>query len=84
MGILTTTLLSAAVAAAPSWLLQWSPRVDAAREALGQMVRTRRQTTEIARQFNAEDQADFAHEFRDLDLPPSMACRLMPTAMCIG
>jgi hypothetical protein len=69
MGILTTTLLGAAVAAAPAWSLQWSPRVDAAREVLGQTYRTRRQTTEIARLFNAEEQADLVHEFRDLDLP---------------
>ena len=69
MGILTTTLLAAAVAAAPAGSLEWSPRVNAAREVLGQPYRTRRQTTEIARLFNAEDQADFAHEFRDLDLP---------------
>lgn len=69
MGILTTALLGAAVAAAPAWSVQWSPRVDAAREVLGQTVRTKRQTTEIAREFDAEAQLDFAHEFRDLDLP---------------
>jgi hypothetical protein len=67
--ILTTMLLGAAVAAAPAWALQWSPRVDASREVLGQDVRTRRQTAEIARLLNAEDKADLVYEFRDLDLP---------------
>jgi hypothetical protein len=69
MGILTTTLLGAAVAAAPAWSVQWSPRVDAAREVLGQTYRTKRQTTEVAWQFDPEARVDFAHEFRDLDLP---------------
>jgi hypothetical protein len=69
MGIVTTTLLGAAVAAAPAWSLRWSPRVDAAREVLGQTYETNRQTTELAWQFAAEQQANFAHEFRDLDLP---------------
>lgn len=68
MGVLTT-LLAATVAAAPAWSLQWSPRVDAAREVLGQDYRTKRQTTEIALRFDAAAQLDFSHEFRDLDLP---------------
>jgi hypothetical protein len=49
--------------------LQWSPRVDAAREVLGQTYRTKRQTTEVAWRFAAEQQVDLMHEFRDLDLP---------------
>jgi hypothetical protein len=70
MCILTTILLGTAVAAvAPAWSLQWSPRFDAAREVLGESYRTRRQTTELAYRFDAEDRADFVHEFRDLDLP---------------
>lgn len=69
MSILTTMLLGTAVAAAPAWSLQWSPRFDAAREVLGQTIRTKRQTAEIARLFNAEDKADLVYEFRDLDLP---------------
>lgn len=67
--ILTTMLLGAAVAAAPAWVLQWSPRIDASREVLGQPYRTKRQTAEIARLFNAEEKADLVYEFRDLDLP---------------
>jgi hypothetical protein len=69
MGIVTTTLLSAVVTAAPAWSVQWSPRVDSARPVLGQTHRPTRQTTEVARHFDAESQADFLHEFRDLDLP---------------
>jgi hypothetical protein len=67
--ILTTVLLGAAFAAAPAWSLQWSPRFDASREVLGQTMRTKRQTAEIARLFDAEEKADLAYEFRDLDLP---------------
>jgi hypothetical protein len=59
----------AAVAAAPVWSLQWSPRVDSTREVLGQDYRTKRQTTEVERQFGTEARLDVAHEFRDLDLP---------------
>ena len=69
MGILTITLLATAVAAAPEWTLRWSPRVDATREVLGQTYQTKRQNTELTWQFAADQQAQFAHEFRDLDLP---------------
>lgn len=69
MAILTSTVLGAAIAAAPAWSLRWSPRADAAREVLGQTVRARRQTTEVEYRFDADDTAEFAHEFRDLDLP---------------
>jgi hypothetical protein len=69
MGILTTTMLSAAVAAAPAWSLSWSPRIDAERDAAGQPVSTKRQTTELGWRYAADDRAVFMHEFRDLDLP---------------
>jgi hypothetical protein len=69
MSVLVSILLGTAFAAAPAWSVRWSPRIDAGREVLGQSVRARRQTTEVAYRFNAEDEADFAHEFRDLDLP---------------
>ena len=69
MGIVTTALVGAAVAAAPAWTLQWSLRIDATRSLLGQTYQTKRQTTGLARHFDAESQADLAHEFRDLDLP---------------
>jgi hypothetical protein len=66
---IVTTLLGAAIVAAPAWSVQWSPRVDAARQVLGQTHQTKRQTTELARHFDAESQAGLVHEFRDLDLP---------------
>jgi hypothetical protein len=69
MSVLATTLLATALAAAPAWSVRWSPRVDAAREVPGGSIRARRQTTEVAYGFDAEDSAHFAHEFRDLDLP---------------
>jgi hypothetical protein len=69
MGIVATTLLGTAVAAAPYWSLRWSPRVDATREVGGQSHQPVRQTTELTRNFDGAAQAGFVHEFRDLDLP---------------
>jgi len=69
MGIVMGTLLGAAVAVAPAWSVQWSTRGDAARPVLGQTYRPGRQTLELGRHFDAHSQADFEHEFRDLDLP---------------
>jgi hypothetical protein len=69
MSFLAATLLAAGVAAAPAWSLRWSPRIDEGREVDGQVIRSRRQTTEIGYRFDANDSAGFAHEFRDLDLP---------------
>lgn len=69
MGILTTALFGAAIAAAPPWSIRWSPRVDAAQDVVGESHRPRRQTTDVAYRFSAAEQAAFAHEFRDLDLP---------------
>jgi hypothetical protein len=69
MGILTTALLGGAIAAAPAWSIRWSPRIDATRDVLGQSHQPRRQTTEVVYRFLGADEASFAHEFRDLDLP---------------
>jgi hypothetical protein len=69
MSVLTTILLGTAAVAAPDWSVHWSPRVDVERTVLGQAVRSRRQTTDVTYRIDAEDEAGFAHEFRDLDLP---------------
>jgi hypothetical protein len=69
MGILTTALFGAAIAAAPAWSIRWSPRIDAAQDVVGQSYRPRRQTTDVSYRFSAAEQAAFVHEFRDLDLP---------------
>lgn len=69
MGFAAAWLLGATAAAAPAWSISWSPRFEAERQVLGQAVRPARQTTVIARHFDAEERALLRHEFRDLDLP---------------
>jgi hypothetical protein len=70
MGVAAAWLLGAtAAAAAPSWSISWSPRVDAERHVGSEVVRPARQTTEVSRRFDAKSRALLQHEFRDLDLP---------------
>jgi hypothetical protein len=71
MSVAAAWLLGAtAAAAAPSWSISWSPRVDAERHVGSEAVRPMRQTTDVTRRFDADSRGLLRHEFRDLDLPP--------------
>jgi hypothetical protein len=69
MGFAAAWLIGTTAAAVPAWSISWSPRFDAERQVLGQALRPARQTTVIARHFDAGAQVFLQHEFRDLDLP---------------
>lgn len=69
MELLAATLIGAAGAAAPVWVVSATARADAGTEVQGQPHRPARRTVEARRAGDGANGLVLRHDFRDLDLP---------------